>query len=316
MTRTSALVLAATTAILPAFAQPPVAPAAAATPVAAAAQEDPIIAPGASLQKLSGEFKFTEGPTVDTKGDIYFTDQPNNRILKWSDGKLSTFITNAGRANGMYFDAKGNLIACCDEKTELWSIKPDGSHTVLVSQFDGKRFNGPNDVFVTKSGDMYITDPFFAREWWDYQSAPQDGQHVYYVTADGKTIKRVTTDLRQPNGICGTPDGKQLIVADMGGNKTWTYDIQPDGSLTNKTLRCSASSDGMTIDTQGNVYLSGNGGVTVYGPDGKRLTRIAVPGGWTANVCFGGKDRKTLFITSSTSFYSIQTKFGGVNPSK
>ena len=126
----------------------------------------PVIAPGAKLAKLAGEFKFTEGPTCDKDGNVFFTDQPNNRIMKWSvDGKLSTFLQPAGRANGMYFDAKGNLIACADEKTELWSITPDGKHTVLAKEYEGKMLNGPNDVWVRADGSLYFTDPFYKREW-------------------------------------------------------------------------------------------------------------------------------------------------------
>ena len=120
-----------------------------------------VIAPGAKLEKLAGDFKFTEGPTADEDGNVFFTDQPNNRILKWSvDGKLSTFLQPAGRANGMFFDARGNLIACADEQTELWSITPDGKHMVLAKEYEGKKLNGPNDVWVRADGSLFFTDPF------------------------------------------------------------------------------------------------------------------------------------------------------------
>src|SRR5882762_9684180 len=139
-----------------------------------AAETDSPIAPGAKLEKLAGDFKFTEGPTSDKDGNVFFTDQPNNRIMKWSvDGKLSTFLQPAGRANGMFFDSKGNLIACADEKTELWSITPDGKHTVLAKEYEGKMLNGPNDVWVRADGALYFTDPFYKREWWDYNQPPQ-----------------------------------------------------------------------------------------------------------------------------------------------
>src|SRR6266571_2304218 len=175
-----------------------------------------IIASGAKLEKLAGDFKFTEGPTCDTDGNVFFTDQPNNRIMKWSmDGKLSTFLQPAGRANGMYFDAKGNLIACADEKTELWSITPDGKHTVLAKEFEGKMLNGPNDVWVRADGALYFTDPFYKRPWWNYDKPPQETQQAYFLSTDRKSVKRVTTDLVQPNGITGTPDGKKLFVADI-----------------------------------------------------------------------------------------------------
>ena len=275
-----------------------------------------ILAPGAKLEKLAGDFKFTEGPSCDAAGNVFFTDQPNNRIMKWSvDGKLTTFIEPAGRANGMYFDHQGNLLACADEKTELWSITPDGKHTVLAREFDGKPLNGPNDVWERPDGGLYITDPFYKREWWDYSKRPQDGEHVYFLSADRKPLKRVTTDLVQPNGITGAPDGKTLFVADIRAGKTWAYDIQPDGSLTNKRLRCELGSDGMTIDAEGNLYLTGKG-VTVFDKEGKRIEHIDVPEGWTANVSFGGKDHQTLFITASKSLYAIKLRVKGANAAK
>ncbi len=275
-----------------------------------------IFAPGATLEKLADGFEFTEGPTCDSAGNIFFTDQPNNRIMKWSaDNKLSTFLQPAGRANGMYFDAKGNLLACADEKTELWSITPDGKHTVVLSHFEDKALNGPNDIWVHPNGSIYLTDPFYKRPWWNYNTRPQDGEHVYFLSTDRKTLKRVTTDLTQPNGITGTPDGKTLFVADIGAGKTWAYDIQPDGSLANKRLRCKLGSDGMTIDSAGNLYLTGRG-VTVFNPAGEQVAHLDVPEKWTANVSFGGKDHRTLFITASGKFYSVRTQNPGANPAK
>jgi len=279
-------------------------------------ETSPIIAPDAKLEKLSGDFEFTEGPTADKDGNVFFTDQPNNRIMKWSvDGKLSEFLKPAGRANGMFFDAHGNLIACADEKAELWSITPDGKHTVLAHEYDGKIINSSNDVWVRPDQALYFTDPFYKREWWDYDKPPQGTEQVYFLSADRKTLKRVTTDLAQPNGIIGTPDGKTLFVADIKAGKTYAYDIQPDGTLTNKRLRCELGSDGMTLDAEGNLYLTGKG-VTVFDKNGKKLEQIAVPENWTANVCFGGKDHQTLFITASKGLYSIQMRVKGANAAK
>lgn len=276
----------------------------------------PVIAPGAKLEKLAGDFSFTEGPTCDKDGNVFFTDQPNNRIMKWSvDGKLSTFLQPAGRANGMFFDAQGNLIACADEKTELWSITADGKHVILAKEFEGKSLNAPNDVWVQLDGALFFTDPFYKRPWWNYDQPPQGTEQVYYLSADRKTLKRVTTDLIQPNGIVGTPDGKRLFIADIRAGKTWTYDIQPDGTLTNKTLRCELGSDGMTLDTEGNLYLTGKG-VSIFAPDGKQIEHIAVPESWTANVSFGGADHQTLFITASKGLYSIKLKCKSANASK
>jgi len=289
---------------------------AAAFALALTASAESVIAPGAKLEKLAGDFKFTEGPTVDARGNLFFVDQDNNRIMEWgTDGKLSTFMQPSGYANGMCFDAKGNLIACADEHNQLWSIAPDKTVTVLVTNFNGKYLNGPNDVWVAPNGAMYITDPFFKRTWWDHSTMALTNEEVYWLSPDRKTLTRVTDDLKRPNGITGTPDGKNLFIADMGANQTWRYDIQPDGSLTNKMLICRAGSDGMTIDAEGNLYLTGRG-VTVFDKAGQQIDHVDVPEGWTANVCFGGPEHKTLFITASKSLYSVQLRVKGANPMK
>jgi gluconolactonase len=276
-----------------------------------------VVAPGAKLEKLAGDFKFTEGPTADAEGNVYFTDQPNDRILKWdvAAGKLTTFLQPCGRSNGMVFDAKGALIACADENNQLWSIDSTGKPTVLVKDFNGKLLNGPNDVWIRPDGGLYFTDPFYKRPWWKRGPMEQDGQHVYYLPPDRSAPKRVTDDLKQPNGITGTPDGKTLYVADIGAKKTYAYDIQADGTLAGKRLFCEEGSDGVTIDAEGNLYLTGKG-VMVFDKSGKKAETIEVPEGWTANVCFGGKDRQTLFITASKSLYAIKLRVKGANPSK
>jgi len=275
-----------------------------------------VVAPDAKLEKLAGGFAFTEGPTCDAKGNLFFVDQPNNRIMEWSaDGKLSTFMQPSGYANGMCFDANGGLIACADERNELWSIAPDKAVTVLITNFDGKYMNGPNDVWVSPNGSMYLTDPFYKRPWWNHTNMAQPSEEVFLLSPDRKKLTRMTDDLQKPNGITGTADGKQLFVADIRAGKTWRYEIQPDGTLTNKTLFCALGSDGMTIDREGNLYLTGKG-VTVFDKEGKRVDHIDVPEKWSANVAFGGPDHKTLFITASESLYSIRLRIGGANPAK
>jgi gluconolactonase len=276
------------------------------------AAESKIIAPDATLQKLAGDFAFTEGPACDGEGNVFFTDQPNDRILKWSiAGKLSTFRQPCGRANGLSFDREGNLWACADEKNELWRIDPAGKTTVVVKDYKGKLLNGPNDVWIRPGGGLYFTDPYYQRPYW--KRGPKELEEcVYYLAPDNKSLTRVIDDLKQPNGIIGTPDGKLLYVADIGGNKTYRYRIQPDGSLQEKHLFCEMGSDGMTIDSQGNIYLTGKG-VTVFDPAGKQIEHIDVPESWSANVCFGGKDRHTLFITASKSFYSLRMTVSGVD---
>ncbi|WP_163718104.1 SMP-30/gluconolactonase/LRE family protein [Mangrovibacterium lignilyticum] len=270
-----------------------------------------VVAAQAKLVKLAGNFKFTEGPAVDKAGNIYFTDQPNDRIMKWSTkDQLSTFMQPCGRANGLYFDKQGNLLACADEKNELWSIDPTGIKTVLVDNYANKLLNGPNDLWVNPlDSSTYFTDPLYERDYWNRGPMEQDGQHVYLLSSNRKNLKPVFTDLKQPNGIVGTPDGKTLYVADIGSGQTFAFNIQPDGSLTDKRLFCTMGSDGMTIDNEGNVYLTGNG-VTVFNKEGMQIDTIPVPEAWTANVCIGGKDKHTLFITASTGLYAIRLRTG------
>ncbi len=286
---------------------------------AAMGQESSIIAPGAGLRQLPGEYSFTEGPAVDAEGNVYFTDQPNDRIVKWTaaTNTVEDWLKPAGRSNGMYFDTAGNLIACADGKNELWSIAPDKKVTVLVTDYAGQLLNGPNDLWLRPGGEgLYFTDPLYQRPYWQRNPATQqEGRHVYYLPKGTTQPRPVATDLRQPNGIIGTPDGKTLYVADIVGSKTYAYDVQADGTLANKRLFCELGSDGMTIDDQGNVYLTGQG-VTVFDKTGKQIEKIEVPQRWTANVTFGGAERDELFITASTGIYAVKTRVKGAGPAK
>lgn len=272
-----------------------------------------LVAPGAKVEKLADGFRFTEGPAVDREGNVYFTDQPNDRILLWStEGELSVFMENTGRANGMYFDREGKLLTCSDMDNELWSISRDGSHTVILTDYEGKKLNGPNDLWVRPDGGIYFTDPHYKRDYWTRDPAmQQEGQYVYYMTPDRQKVFRVDTELEQPNGIIGTPDGKLLYVADIRAGKTYVYEIQSDGTLANKKLFTEMGSDGMTIDEKGNIYLTGRG-VTIFDPQGEQIGHIPVEAGWTANVCFGGKEMQTLFITASEYLYGIRMNVKGV----
>jgi gluconolactonase len=284
-------------------------------PLSSHSADTSLIKEGATLKKLAGDFAFTEGPISDAQGNVYFTDQPNDRIMKWGiDGKLSTYMQPSGRANGMYIDYKGNLWVCADQKNELWIVDKDKNVKVVVKNYVGNLLNGPNDVWVAKNGSAYITDPFYARPWWDRKDMKQDVQGVYLLSRDHKTLTRVVADMKQPNGIVGTPDGKKLYIADIGAGKTYHYKINKDGSLSDKTLLCDMGSDGMTLDNKGNVYLTHKDGVTVFSPKGEKLLNIPTGEGWTANVCFGGKDHSTLFITASKGFYAIDMNVKGVNP--
>lgn len=267
-----------------------------------------LLAPGAKVGKLSGGFEFTEGPAADAAGDVYFSDIPNNRIHKWSlDGKLTTFREDSNEANGLYFDKAGNLLACegKDNAGRLVSIAPDGTLTVLADKYEGKPFNSLNDLWIDPKGGVYFTDPRYG----DRDNLPQGGEHVYYLTPDRAKVIRVIDDMVRPNGVIGTPDGKMLYVADHGASQTFSYAINDDGTLTDKALFASKGSDGMTIDNQGNIYLT-SGLVVVYSPSGLKIQEIKVPEE-PSNVTFGGADDKTLFITARTSLYSVAMKVAG-----
>jgi len=266
-----------------------------------------VVAPGAKVEKLAGGFEFTEGPAVDAKGNIFFTDIPNNRIHKWSlAGSLSTLRENSGGSNGLYFDRNGNLLACEGGGRRLVSIDPKGEVTVLADKYQNKKFNSLNDLWIDPKGGIYFTDPRYGRR----DNLEQDGEHVYYLSPDRKKLIRVIDDMVRPNGIIGTRNGKVLYVTDHGGKKTFVYKINKDGTLSNKKFFAPEGSDGMTLDNEGNVYLT-TSAVLVYNKKGEKIETIEVPEG-PANVCFGGKDKRTLFITAQTSFYSVRMRVKGV----
>ena len=274
-----------------------------------------IITPGATLQFIDSGFAFTEGPATDKWGNVFFTDQPNNNIWKYdTSGKLSLFMHGARRSNGMYFDAEGNLISCADQRNEIISISFNKKITVITKGYQGYVLNGPNDIWINRStGGMYITDPYFQRDYWKRKKPDTalGGEAIYYLPAKNKTLIKLDSSLKKPNGIVGTPDGQYLYVADMGDWKTYRYDILSSGMLSNKTKFADEASDGMTIDEQGNVYLTGNG-VAVYNSSGKKIAHIEVPEKWTGNICFGGRNKDVLFITASKSIYTLQTLMKGV----
>lgn len=266
------------------------------------------IAKGRQVEKVATGYAFTEGPAVNGKGEIYFTDQPNDKIYIWNEKNgIHEFQVEGERSNGLYFAADGQLVSCADYRNKLIKIAMDGTKTVLVDNYQGKHLNGPNDLWIHPNGNIYITDSYYHRDWWpEGQVQAQDCRGVYLVKPNGE-ITRVIDDYKMPNGIIGSPDGKTLFVADIADGKTWKYTIEPDGLLSNKSFFAPEGSDGMTIDKNGNVYLT-NSAVSVFSPEGEKLGAISVPER-PANVCFGGKKRAILFITARTSVYKISMKF-------
>ena len=270
------------------------------------AAREGVIEPGAKLVILAKGFRFTEGPAVDSGGTLYFTDIPNNLIHKWDKKSgLGIYRKDSEGANGLYFDPSGNLVICAGGGKKIVSIDRKGVVTVLAAEYDGKPFNQPNDLWVRPDGGVYFSDPVYGSG-----TQTQDGMHIYYISPDRRRVTRVVDDMIRPNGLIGTPDGKWLYIADAGAQKTWRYWMNTDGSLSKKTLFVESGSDGMTIDGRGNIYITGNT-VHVYNPRGKRIDEIQTPARPT-NLCFGGPDNKTLYITARTFLCSIQTTVPGV----
>lgn len=268
--------------------------------------------PGTQPKLVSRQFAFTEGPAADSQGNVFFTDQPNNQIWKYSvNGVLSLFTDHSARSNGLYFDPKGNIVGCADEKGQLVSFSPDAKMHVVMEGANGIRLNGPNDLWIDAKGGIYFTDPYYEREYWEDPKPVQHEQNVYYLPYGATEPIVVADDLVKPNGIIGTPDGKNLFVADIGDNKIFKYEIKTDGYITAKSLFVPMGSDGMALDNKGNLYLTGQG-VTIFAPNGKKITNIPINEGWTGNLCFAGKEGKELFITASKGIYIMQMLVSGM----
>ena len=265
-----------------------------------------VVATGSTLTNFATGLHFTEGPAADAAGNVFFSDIPADTIYKWSvSNQLSIFRTNSGGANGLFFDATGNLLACEGDNGRLTSITPQGSVSVVTSKYAGLRFNEPNDLWIDPAGGVYFTDPTYFGH-----AVVQGGEYVYYLKPDRSAVLRVVMDAVRPNGLVGTPDGKTLYLADWGATNVFRYGINGDGTLTNKTSFARVKCDGMTLDAEGNLYFC-ESAVLVYDSAGNLVEQIAVPERPT-NLEFGGSDRKTLFITTDAgSLYSLRMRVAG-----
>jgi gluconolactonase len=300
---------------------------------------DKLLSPSAQVEKVAGGFQFVEGPVWNrTAGYLLFSDIPGNAIMTWSpSGGASVFRARifegeypAGMqvgTNGLTLDKQGRIIACEHGNRQVSRIERDGALTVLAARYEGKRLNSPNDVVIKKNGDVYFTDPPFGllRPGQGLQDAAKnplrelDFNGVFRITAAGK-IDVMTKDLALPNGLAFSPDEKKLYVANSAG-KTWSvYDVNKDGTLANGRVFFDAGKeagagvpDGMKVDTKGNVWATGPGGILVISPQGKLLGAIAFPE-VPANCAWGDADGKTLYVTARTGLYRIKTAVTGIRP--
>ena len=272
-----------------------------------------LIAENAEIERQgTTRFGFTEGATTAPDGRVFFTDQPNDRIYVWceNDG-ISLWLEGTERANGMFF-FNGLLYAAADEHNRIVTFDENRNMTIVFENYGGAHLNGPNDVWVAPNGNIYFTDPFFRRPWWaEGHSELQPSRGVYFLSTSGD-VRRVIDDFVQPNGLIGTPDGRTLFAADWEGQRTWRFDILPNGELANRRLFAPIGSDGMTLDEHGNLYLTMRRSVWIISPEGVLLKEIEFPEP-PSNLTFGGAERNILFVTARTGVFTLKMNVRGVH---
>ncbi|MFT5326400.1 MAG: gluconolactonase [Planctomycetaceae bacterium] len=285
-----------------------------------AADNASLVAPDATVKKLAGDMKFTEGPVwLAKEKKLVFSDIPNSKLMQWSDADGLSEFRPSEQANGNILDLNGRIISCQHGARNIIRIEADGSATVLADKFDGKRFNSPNDVVVRSDGTLWFTDP----PWGLTAKHEIPGHWVYKLDPKSGNVEAIVKDLAMPNGIIFSPDETRLYIADTGGHKrhpdpafhnlpdaVHCYEVSSDGKLGKKLFQTDAGSDGMAVDIKGNIYTTHGGKVHVIDADGKTVGDIDVPEG-PANVTFGGDEFRTLFITARTSLYSVRMKHPG-----
>jgi gluconolactonase len=300
---------------------------------------DKVLSPGAKVEKIAGGFRFVEGPVWNRKGGyLIFSDIPGNAIMTWSpSGGASVFRARIFEGeypdgaqvgtNGLTLDKEFRIIAAEHGNRQVSRIEQDGAVTVLAARYQGKRLNSPNDLVIKKTGEIYFTDPPFGllRPGQGLEDAAKsplrelDFSGVFRITAPGK-IDLMTKDVALPNGLAFSPNEKELYVANSAG-KTWSvFDVGKDGTLGNGRIFYDAGKetgpgvpDGMKVDTKGNVWATGPGGILVISPQGKLLGSIQFPE-VPANCAWGDADGKTLYVTARTGLYRIRTNVAGIRP--
>lgn len=289
-----------------------------------AEEKSSVVADGAKVAKLAGGMKFTEGPVwLPQESKLVFSDIPNSKLMQWSekDG-LQTFRPSKN-ANGNILDLQGRIVSCQHSGRNVIRIGSDGKVTVLADKYQGKRFNSPNDVVVRSDGTLWFTDPPWGL-WGTGEEAEIPGHWVYKLDPKSGKVEAIIKDMAMPNGINFSPDESRLYVADTGGHprhpdpkmrevpgQIRCYAVDSDGKLGKQLFKFGSGSDGMAVDVKGNLYTTHGGKVTVFNADGKLIDTIPCPEN-PANVCFGGKDYKTLFITARTSLYAVPVKHAGL----
>ena len=276
--------------------------------------EDPaaeaLVAADAKIEKLGGDLKFTEGPVwIADKKILVFSDIPPGKLMQWTADKGVAEFRASENSNGNTLDNKGRLVTCQHTGRNVVRTEEDGSITVMVDKYEGKKLNSPNDVVVKSDMTLWITDPPYGVP--KDQKKEMEGNWVYRFDPATKKMTVVSKDFDMPNGIAFSPDEKRLYIADSGkGQRVGAFDVKADGTLSPAVFWMPGGSDGLRVDVKGNIYTTTGDGVVVWSPEGKRLATIKFPE-HPANCAFGGDDFKTLFVTARTGLYSVKLKVAG-----
>jgi gluconolactonase len=273
-----------------------------------------------AFEQLGTGFLFTEGPLWHAQEQyLLFSDMPGNQIRRWSaQSGIAVFRKPSNMSNGLAWDRQGRLLACEHATSRVTRTEADGSLTVIASHLYGRELNSPNDIVTRSDGAVYFTDPTYGRA--EFYGVPREPvlefRGVYRVDPDSRALTLLADDFRQPNGLCFSADEKRLFVNDTERKHIRVFDVKPDGTLGDGRVWAetvgegAGAPDGMKIDSAGNLYCCGPGGIHVFDPAARCLGVIRVPE-YTANFNWGDADLKSLFITASTSLYRIRVKVPG-----
>jgi gluconolactonase len=276
-----------------------------------------VIAQDAKLETIGSGFGFTEGPMWDPAGFLYVSDESINKIFKlYPDGHKEELIA-LGDPDGNTLDRDHRLIDCASVLRAIIEVTPDGRYKILADRYEGKKLNSPNDVIIGRDGAIYFTDPTLDLVAGEKQEIPFQG--VYRLDRDG-TVRLLTKDLTQPNGLAFSPDGKNFYVDDSEQRNIRVYDVASDGELTRGRIfgeepggKGDGVPDGIKVDRNGNLFITGPKGIWVWDASGHHTGTIVLPE-QPANLTWGDKDYKTLYITATTSVYRLRTKTEGFVP--
>jgi gluconolactonase len=276
-----------------------------------------LVRPDAKLEMVAGGFGFTEGPVWDKAGFVYVSDEEINEIYRvYPDGHKEELVA-LGDPDGSTFDRQLRLLDCASVLRAIIRVGPDGKYIVLADHFEGNKFNSPNDVVVGPDGAIYFTDPTLDLPQGEKQQIPFQG--VYRLDEKGE-VRLLTKELAQPNGLAFSPDGKRFYVDDSQQRNIRVYDFSPDGTLRNGRIfgeepggKGDGVPDGMKVDQNGNLFVTGPGGIWVWDKAANHIGTIVVPT-QPANLTWGDQDYRTLYITATTSVYKLRMKVRGFVP--